>query len=245
MREIVNEKDDEVIIDLGKLGRVCLHWWWVIALVTILSAALAFYITTYYITPLYQSTVTVYVNNTKGGGQIDSVSSSNLSTSQQLVNTYMSIIKSESVLNEVIESGNLDLTTDEIRKIMTTSQMDKTELFVIQILYPDPEMAAYIANVIAYVAPAQIESFVEGSSTKIIDFALVADKPYSPNWKKNTALGAVIGFILAVVVIVLRHLLDTRIKDEEELTALSNLPILGRIPSFHQKTNGRAYQGYQ
>jgi hypothetical protein len=48
-------------------------------------------------------------------------------------------------------------------------------------------------------------------------------------------------------VLTLRYLLDLRVKEEEELVQLFGLPILGRVPSFHELDNkskgyGGAYQ---
>ena len=65
----------------------------------------------------------------------------------------------------------------------------------------------------------------------------------SPSYSRSAMLGAVVGAVLAVLYVTLRSLLDVRIKEEEDLTALFDLPVLGQIPSFTQTANGkkRAY----
>ena len=78
--------------------------------------------------------------------QIDYVSSSNLATAQRLVNTYVNIIKSNSVLTEVIANSDLDCEPADIRRIMSAAQMDETEMFTVSITHPDPEMAAKIGG---------------------------------------------------------------------------------------------------
>ena len=93
-------------------------------------------------------------------------------------------------------------------------------------------MAAFIANAVAEVAPGEIESFVEGSSTKIVDYAKVPESPYSPSYRKNIMLGAAVGVVLIVAILTVRDLLDVRIKREEDLLEISDLPVLGRIPVF-------------
>lgn len=79
----------------------------------------------------------------------------NLATSQQLVNTYVNIIRSDTVLEKVVKNAKLDYSAAEIRGMMTTAQVDETELFSVYISHPDPEMAAKIANAVATVAPAR------------------------------------------------------------------------------------------
>lgn len=229
---MVEQKKRDVEIDVMKLLFLYLSKWWLILLCAVVGAGIMFLYTKNFITPLYQAKVTIYVNNAVSGQQIESVSGSNLSASQQLVNTYVNILRSDTVLEKVVDSTGLDLTAEEIREIMSASQVDGTELFDIYISDPDPEMAAFIANKMAEVAPGEIEEFVEGSSTKIVDYAKVPEEPYTPSYKKNLALGAIVGILLIVVILTVRDLLDVRIKSEEDLAEISDLPVLGRIPAF-------------
>ncbi len=191
------------------------------------------------VTPLYQANITVYVNNVRSGERIDYISGSNLQASQQLVNTYSNIIKSDTVLSKVAEEAGVDYMPDEMRKILTTKQVGETEMFNVYIVHPDPAEAAHIANAVATVAPAEIEGFVEGSSAKIIDYAKVPDKRFSPSYSRSAVLGAAVGGILALAYVTIRCLLDVRIKEEEDLTALFALPVLGQIPSFDDAAPGK------
>jgi len=232
MREKFNENRDEFEIDLQKLLLSYLRHWWIILLCTIAVAAAAFVVTKQFITPLYQSSVMIYVNNIRGDQQVDSITSSNLSTSQKLVGTYVNIIKSDTVLEKVADASGMDITASGIRKIMSAGQVQETELFRVIITHPDPAVAAQLANAVAEVAPAEIEEFVEGSSTKIIDYAKVPANPSSPNVMRNTVLGALIGCVLAVGALTVLFLMDVRIKDEEDLLMLTDFPVLGQIPEF-------------
>jgi capsular polysaccharide biosynthesis protein len=125
---------------------------------------------------------------------------------------------------------------------MSASQVDETEMFNVYIADADPEMAAVIANAVAVEAPAQIEEFVEGSSTKIVDYAKVPTEPYSPSLTHNVGVGAAAGIAAALAYLTLHFLLDVRIKDEQELEQLLELPILGRVPSFdHMDKKQKGY----
>ena len=86
---------------------------------------------------------------------------------------------------------------------------------------------------------------MEGSSTKIIDYAKVPEEPSSPSRAKNTVLGFLVGAVAAVLFVTLRFLLDVRVKDEEDLTSLFNLPVLAQIPTFvPDGTKRRGSYGY-
>lgn len=226
-------------IDLGKMFLVLLRKWWLLLISVVVGGGAAFLITYYAITPLYRASVTIYVNNTNSSAQSsDAITTSNLSAAQQLVNTYVTIINSNTVLNHVIEVGALDCTAEDIRKMMTASAVNNTEVFAVYITHPEPEMAAKIANTIADVAPDEIATFLEGSSAKIIDYAVVPETKYSPSYFKNTAVGALLVFMLCAAGLILAELFDVRIKSEDDVRQLCELPVLGAIPSFHQRRTG-------
>lgn len=230
----MNETRNGMEIDLQKLLLAYLQKWWLIVAATLVAAFGAWLISAHFVTPMYQSSITVYVNSVKGDQEINSISSSTLATAQKLVDTYVTMIKSDTVLEKVAEEAEETVTAAQIRQIMSAEQVDSTEIFKVIITHEDPVFAADVANAIANVAPAEIEEFVEGSSAKIIDYAKVAEKPSSPSIGRNTVLGALIGAVVAVIYLTIRFLMDVRIKDEADLNMLFDLPVLGRIPSFEE-----------
>lgn len=232
-------------IDLQKLLLAYLRKWWLILICAVAGGALALVVTLNFITPLYRASVTVYVNNNIGGQQVESISNTNLATSQKLVNTYVNIIGSDTVLSKVVEYRNLPYSPDQIRKMMSASQRDETEIFTVSISNPNPKMAAVVANAIAEVAPEKIGEIVEGSSTKIIDYAKEPTEPYSPNVRNNLILGVLIGAVVALACATIMFLMDVRIKSAEDLDSLFGYPVLGQIPEFQapdlKKMNAYAY----
>ena len=246
MKEQINGIKEGVEIDLQKLLLTYLRKAWLIVLFGVVAALVTFYVTAKHITPLYRTSVTIYVNNTKSNDVVDYVDGSSLSTSARLVATYVNIIRSDTVLSKVVEQSGLDFTAEEIRSMMTTSQLGNTEMFQVFITYQDPAAAAEVANAIADVAPGEIGNFVEGSSTKIIDYAKVPTTRHSPNYRKNTLLGGIVGVAAAVLYITLRYLLDVRLKDSEDLEMIFDIPVLGQIPTFvsddAKKKSGYGYE---
>lgn len=239
-----NNRDSNDEIDLLKLFSAYLRRWWLIVLCCIIAAAGTWFFSTRFITPMYRAGVTIYVNNTSSGERIESITSGNLNVSQQLVATYVNIIKSDTVLEKVIAAAGLNCTAEDLRGMMSTQQLEKTEMFKVYIRHPEPDQAAFIANAVAEEAPAAIEDFVVGSSTKIIDRAKVPNAPYSPNVKKNTLIGGAIGIVLALIYLTISDLLDVRIKNEEDLTAIADYPVLGQIPDFSQLGSRSGKYGY-
>ena len=234
---MANENNDALEIDIRKLLFVYLSKWKSLLFCAVAAAVLAAIVTVNFITPVYTASVTIYVNNAGRDQKVNYITGSNLETAQHLVNTYIQIIGSDTVLEKVSEAGNLGMEAKEIRKYMHAAQKGETEIFTIRITHPDPRMATKIANAVADVAPEEIESFVEGSSTKVIDYAKQPESPSSPSLIKNIVTGGLLGGLLAAAYVTVMFLLDVRIKDEDELAQLFGLPVLGQIPSFDKKAS--------
>ena len=230
-------------LDLRLLVLALMRKLWLIVLCAVVIGAAAFGYTKYFVTPMYRASVTIYVNNNRLNveGSTATLTASDLSVAQRLVATYVITLKSDKVLNKVVQELDTQLTAEQIRSMITAEAVDQTEVFKVQITNANPVLATQIANAIAKVAPDEISEIVVGSSTKIIDYATVPKRPSSPNVMRNTVLGAVIGIVLAAVIAILQELLDVRVREEQDVVRISDAPILGRIPDFALDDKGDAY----
>lgn len=232
MNERMDGRVGMVEPDIKKLLLTCIRKWWLILFCAVtVGGAMLLYVTRY-VTPLYTSTISVYVNNIRENQQIDYMSEGNISASARLVTTYINILKSERMMDEVSEQLDGDYTGAQIRSMISTSQMEDTEIFYLSVSHPNPKEAARIANAIAVIVPDQIASVIEGSSARIIDYGKVPDHRSSPSYTRTALYGAVIGAALALLLIVIRFLKDVRLKEQEDVAELFDYPILGVIPDF-------------
>lgn len=235
-------------ISLKRLAEILLKHVGLIVAFTLIAGIIAFVYSEIMIVPQYESAVTMLVNNEKES-TISKTYTSDIQASQMLVDTYIVIIKSDTVLNEVnnklIERGITGYNAELLRNSITASAVDSTEVFEIKVKCTDPKESYTIANVIADVAPDTIKDFVEASSVKVIDYAVQGEK-VSPNIQKNMILGLVIGLFLSCLFVVLREIFDMRIKTEDDLEQWFKIPILGVIPEISETQNRRAgYYSYR
>ncbi len=246
MNENINKKNDTVEIDLRRLWKAVWRRLWVICLAAVLGAALSLAATYYLVTPMYQSSAMFYVNNSaiSMGEASLSITSSDITASKSLVATYSVILKSRTCLDDVIDYANLEYTYEELRKMISASSVNDTEVFQVVVTGPDPAEAERIANAVAYILPNQITDIVEGTSAKIVDYAVAAASPSSPSYVRNVFLGFVIGLGLAGCLIVVRALYDVTIRTEEDIRQCTDHPILAAIPDMEAPSKGEGYYGY-
>ena len=233
-------------IDLLKLALVLIRKLWLIIIVTVLFASLAFGYTKFFVSPEYESVSKLYVFNSTEKATTGQVSSSDISTSKILVNTYIVILESNSVLEQVCDTisehqgeegfeylGEEEYTPEKIKKMLSASSINNTESFQIVVTATDPYEAKFINDAILYFLPDEIIRVVKAGAVEIIDTATLPTKPSSPSILKNTALGGLLGFVFICAIIVVFSLLDTRIHSEDDISEeFKDTPIIGVIPAF-------------
>ena len=223
--------NESIEIDLKDFLRALIKKAWLVVLCAALLGASTYMYTVNFVTPKYQASVSIYVNNNSGNDGAY-ISSSDLAVALKLVSTYVNIIQSDTVLDKVIHETKLPLSTEQVRSMISAEAMGETEMFRVTVTTPNPNMSADIANAIASVAPAEISAIIEGSSAKIIDYAKVPKNQTSPDCAMSGIIGCVIGALLAVLVISLQTVMDTRIKSEEDLARICSIPVMGVIPQL-------------
>jgi Capsular polysaccharide biosynthesis protein len=217
-------------LDLRQVFLILRKKLWLLILLTFLLGGLSFFASEYFIPPKYSTTASLYVYNETS--RTDGITSTDLATSQKLVQTYIVILSSNSVLDKVSEQLGGVYTADQIRKMLSASPIDDTEAFRITITCKNPKDAKEIANTIADVAPTEIIRVVKAGSVEVIDYATLPTEQSSPNVARNTVIGALIGLILAIAVAIITAMFDTVIRSEEDLTAAFSIPVIGIIPNM-------------
>lgn len=241
----MNQNEDYIEIDLMQILYLLRSRIKSIIAVTLLCGILALGFTQFLITPMYKASTLLYVNNSSisvGSTQV-SISQADIVASQSLVETYIVILKSRTTLNEVIKKANLDYSYEELKKMVSASSINSTEIFTVDVLSDDPKEAEKIANTIGRVLPKKIASIVEGSSVRIVDYAVKPAHKDSPSTTKNTVLGLLAGFILMCGIIIVQSLMDKKIKDTDYLVKTYDLPMLAVIPDL-QNANKGSYGNY-
>ncbi len=234
--------DEYKKIDYKSLLFFTLKKFWIIALAAVIFGVSALCVSLYAITPQYSSTIRLYVNNkTEASG---SLTSSDVSAAKSLVETYITIIESDSFIDEIAEEIEGKYTNGQIRKMLSARSINGTEVFEVSVSGPSPEECAGIANKIAELAPAKITEIIEGSSVKIVDRAKVPSSPISPDIPLNIELAALLGIVVSCILIFIVFISDTTIYSEDDIGEFCTLPILGILPDFskvNQSKDGNLY----
>ena len=225
-------RPDELELDLSQLFYILWNNVVWILLATVLCADIGYGIATFVKTPMYTASADMLVNNKQSTASSDTstVTSSDLNASSSLVSTYSIILKSHTVLEEVIDTLELDYSYSELADMVSVSTVNDTQVMRITVKNPDPQVAMDIVAQIVSIAPAAIVDKAEVGSVKTVDQPWSSGRPVSPNKKRYILLFAVGGAVLMCMFLILRELMNNTFKTEADITRELGLPILGVIP---------------
>ena len=197
--------------------------------------------------PLYSSSTTLVLamaENTDGTQKKDGdggITTTDVTLNSNLVSTYSELVKSKNILREVISNLKINEDEKELRKNISVTAVEDTEVIKITVRHENPTYAAKIANEIAKVFSDKIKDIYKIDNIYLVDEAEVAESPSNINHVKDLILFAFVGFALAIAYIFILNMLDTTIKSEEDIEKLYGLHVLVSIPEiddFDQKRGG-------
>ena len=183
-----NEQED--LIDLSVIFGVLLKNIPLLVIMMVLGAAAAFSYTKYFIPEKYRAEATVIVNNKISDSQY--ISQGDLSSAKNLAELYSIIIKSDTVLDKIINDMGDRTSYSELRNSVSVTTVSETQVVTISMTSTNPEHAKEVVEKFVKYSKPVIMDKVDAGSVKELNEAALANNgnPVSPNKKKNTMIGA-------------------------------------------------------
>lgn len=218
---------NEVEIDLLELFNYLKKRIWIVLAAVLVCTGIAFFATKIFVTPEYTATTRLYVLNRSS--EVNVVYS-DFQTSTLLLNDYKELITGRNVTDEVVSKLGLPLSSGQLSGMIRVSSPTGTRVLQISVTDTDPQRAADIANTVREVASDQIQSIMDVDAVKDVYAAVVPQGPSGPNVPQNTGIGALVGLVIAIVILTAIFLLDDTIRTEEDVEHHLGLSVLGVIP---------------
>ncbi|MBR4017863.1 MAG: capsular biosynthesis protein [Oscillospiraceae bacterium] len=235
----MNKEDRVFEVDLLQLFRVLIDNLKYIILATVVFGILGYFGSKLLLTPIYEADAKMIVNTSKNDD--NKVTSDQLNSAKNLVDTYAVIIRSRDVLNRVISELNLNESYMELYNNIKVKSVNNTQVMQIVVRHENVETATAIAAKILEISPSIILNTVEAGSVKPVEQAAYNPYPVSPNTFRNAIIVALIGFLISCCVFVVVFLMDNTYKTDLEIQNDLDLPVLGTIPSIESCASGREY----
>ena len=235
--QVVNNDKEEDTIDLGAIFNLLLARIGWIILMGVLVGIVAFVITKFVIVPKYTTSTQILVineNKNAADSTANAVNFSNIQSSTYLAKDYVYMITSKPVMQQVIsELGLQDISYSDLASQISVTTPDDTRILIISVTDEDPVKAKQIADSVRENSIEHIQSVIGTDTVRSIDGdigAVIPTSQSSPNVKRDTILGVLLGIIIACAIIILRYILDDSIKTEEDVHNRIGLSVLVNMP---------------
>jgi len=215
------------------LLEVFLKRWWLILLGIVVGGILAFGITEYLIESTYESRGSMYVHVSADElAKYQTQGEINLAT--RLVETYKVALKSNHFISKIREEAHLEdeYTISKLSSMIELTGIDETEFLEVRVTSNTPEEANLICSLILANAEKMLQDANIAGAVNTIDEASLPISPASPNEKLNITLGFILGLLIALALALFAELMDTSVKDEDDLVKNYDIPVVGSIPNL-------------
>lgn len=244
----MNEKQwletDELEIDLMELFYALLRKWWLILVAAVLGAAIAIGYTTLAVTPMYQSTATLFVvtNNTTITSVADLQIGTAITRDFEIIATSKPVI--DGAVDQIKREEGIKLTRAEVSGMLTIENPEDTRILQITAKCDDPDTACIVANAVMEQTSSRMAEIMKSDPPTTVERAEVSKSPVSPSIVKNTVLGFLLGAIAVCAILVVQFLLNDNIKTKKDIetylgeVTLAVIPLMKNGESKKQKGVG-------
>lgn len=176
----------------------------------------------------YTATTSLYVLAAENTSDNSTNLNTTLNASQLVSNDIAALIKSDRVMNGAAD--DLGLENLNAFKVSVNSQTT-TRVITLTVTGKDPQQAADVANAIASEVSTVAQQVMDVRSVNVVDEAATPSNPSGPNRPMYVAVAFLAGLFLAIAIVVLMDMLNTRVSNSYEVEKLLGIPVIGQFPA--------------
>ena len=217
-------------MELSQIVRLVLRWWWLIALLAIMSGGISYSINRLQ-KPEYQAATILLV--TAGRPTRDGVTSETLLTRQQLAITYKELLVKRTVLDAA--AAEISINPADLVKQTQVDLVKDTAILKLTTTASNPQLAADLANAIIKAFMLQEQTLLANpyamgqSGLTVVESAIPPTTPIGMGALPNAIIGAMFGAVLALGAAFALEYFDRSIRNAGDLAKLTSLPVLAVI----------------
>lgn len=223
-------------MDLAGYLRALKKGWWLVLLVGALGGALAFAYNEQ-APRMYKSSVSFYVSASPTAAESSTVQLNQLALNK--VASYSQLLTSDLLGSMVAQKAGLQLSPGAVASRITVNSPLNTSLIDVSVVDSSADRAKAIADALATEFGMLIDQVDNATSSGVVRAAVVdvhvvsgptvSRTPISPTSRTNLMLGVAGGFVIGVMLALLRVVLDKTFRDLDQLREVTGLPVIGTL----------------
>ena len=208
---------------------------YVIILIIVVFLIVGFVYAKNFVKPSYNASTTLVLTTTNKDININTITSKDITINSKLITTYKNLIKSKSLLTNVSENLNNEISIDELSKSISVENVSGTQLIEIKVTNKNKNLVAKIANEVTTVFINQIEELYNINNVQLISEAKEPNNTESVNLSKELLKFALLGVVVSAGYIFIVTFIDSTVKSAEQVEKKYMLPVIATIPLDKEK----------
>mgnify|MGYP003291018940 CR=1 FL=1 len=219
---------------LPRLLKQLKRFWIFVLVLTVLLAGVNYIRVRRSYVPMYESKATFSVSSGYGDEDIFSASYYYDNTAaKDLAAAFPHLLSTDMMRDQML----LQLNKSYINGSISASSVADTNLFELRVRSSSPQDAHDILNAVIVCYPKVAVMMVENPQVAVRQEPTVPTVPYNTFSGKGPAMiGAMLGFVLGMALVLVAAILNKTITTPEELKQAVNLPMLATLPHVTKKT---------
>lgn len=223
------EDSDEITIDLHELWTMLRKHAMLLVVLTVLCGVLGGVGTKLLIPKTYSSSASIFLTPmVSDAGYVD-VNSMN--SNEKLINNVMTLIKQNNIMSRVAKDTGLG-SSQEAADALSVTNTANTTLVTITAVTEDARLSKNIVSSTVNTFIELMKDTLNVRNIEIVDQPKLSFVPVGPHVKRNALIGAVLGFGLGCLYVVLQVVMDKRLKNKEEAEKYLGIPVLCQLPDL-------------
>jgi len=219
-----------------------IHWVmrriiWIVLAGVLCAGVGGYYASLMKVTPMYQTTAKLYVT----GVQTMVPSSGNFTLGRQVITNYTEIMESRPVMEEVIETLELNMTPQQLKGCISQRVPSDTCILEVSVVFPDPQWAKAVLDEVLVVS-AEYALEVMGCTPPVVyEEAVVPEAPYNtfvPPVMKYALIGGAAGVLLAGFLVLVLYFLNGEFHTPGKAEDILSAPVWGVVPKEEKYKQG-------
>lgn len=186
----------------------------------------------------YTSEVSIYaLTNSLNSSDNEATTNSDysdLQSSQLLANDFVELADNDQLKTDVATTCGLSSLDDFDVDVQSSTT---TRVIKVSVTYTDPQLAAQVANTFATQLGTTAKRVMGVQAVNIVSPAEVPQSPSGPSRALYTLVALIAGLFVAIVIVVIRDMVNTRIRSDKDIEDLLQIPVIGRFP--YESEGGR------
>ncbi|MDR1688369.1 MAG: hypothetical protein LBS21_07135 [Clostridiales bacterium] len=227
---------DEFTVDLSVLLRLLKKNAAVICICIVVGAVIAFVTAEFILEKKYSATAKFYIENSKAQSEIININ--DITAAKSMVDTCAELFSTRNIVQKLKDATGVTYEIDQMLEMISMGTSNNTEFLVITVTTDDAAVSVDMLTKFIDICLGEFETTIDSGRIRVVDSAYSSGEPVFPNNMLAVAIGIAAGFFISFFFFFLREMLDTKVKAEDDLFVIYNIPVFAEIMSFDAKQKG-------